>query len=112
FIQHNTAYEMLLCLKETPWQQSRFKKARKAIELMRNVGPSHPGFKTHQMSNLRGPNGHSIWNSYVENATPKAWRMYWIYDGDGGIFILSMGPHTHTPGVQPSVDRRGEVKKR
>ncbi|MBY6383073.1 hypothetical protein HG717_03960 [Rhodococcus erythropolis] len=40
--------------------------------------------------------GKQIWNSYVENGTPSAWRMYWIYDGPDTIHVLSVGPHDHT----------------
>ena len=91
----------------TPRLRSKFDKARKAVRLMRTVGPSHPGFQTHRMENLLGIDGQPIWNSYVENATANAWRMYWTWQDDGGIVIVSLGPHTHTPGLQPKLSRKG-----
>ena len=102
----------LRCAKETPWLESRFKKARKAIKILREVGPSHPGFHTHPMDHLKGPDGVTIWNSYVENAAPNAWRMYWIWAPEGRIYVVSLGPHSHTPGVQPEVSRKGRMKNR
>lgn len=90
----------LRCAKDAPWLKSRFKKARKAIRMMRDVGPSHPGFETHKMQHLKGPDDLPIWNSYVENNTSNAWRMYWVYGEGGLIYIISIGPHDHTPGEQ------------
>lgn len=80
----------------SPKLHMKFKKFKKAVKLLREVGPSHPGLRTHKMSVWCGPNGEPVWNSYVENATPSAWRMYWIYDGPDRIHVLSVGPHDHT----------------
>ena len=83
--------------------REKFKKAKRAIRVMREVGPSHPSFCTHQMENLKGPGDAQIWNSYVENKTPQAWRMYWVRCDDGSIQIVSIGPHDHKPGEQSAV---------
>lgn len=104
--------DWLLLAKDSPWLRDRFKKARKAIQLMREIGPTHPGFHTHKMVHLQGPGGRDIWNSYVENRTPGAWRMYWIYRDNGDVYILSMGPHDHTPGSQPAITRKGSTRQR
>lgn len=76
--------------------ERKFKKFTKAVRLLRDVGPQHPGLKTHQMQTWQGPDGQPVWNSYLENGTPSAWRMYWMYDGPDTIHILSVGPHDHT----------------
>ncbi len=35
-----------------------------------------------------------LWESYVENKTPSAWRVWWIYGpADGQITIVTIGPH-------------------
>ncbi len=101
----------LLAAQDTPWLKDRFEKVRKAIKMMREVGPSHPGFCTHKMKNLPGPGGRPIWNSYVENRSSNAWRMYWIWD-ESEIYILSIGPHTHVPGDQPEVSRKAGKRKK
>lgn len=74
------------------------KKIRKALKLLREHGPTYPGLNTHSMNVFRGPGGETIWNSYVENGTPNAWRIFWLYGGPDEIFVLSVGPHDHTPG--------------
>ncbi|MEJ9078599.1 hypothetical protein WKY82_09280 [Gordonia malaquae] len=96
--------------KDSPFLNDKFSKAKKAIKMMREVGPSYQGFCTHAMQHLKGPGDLQIWNSYVENAVSNAWRMYWVYRSDGGIYIVSIGPHTHTPGSQPEVTRKGKIK--
>jgi hypothetical protein len=85
-----------------PKQGEKFKKAKKAIRMMREVGPAYPSFNTHQMDTLKGPGDATIWNSYVENITSQAWRMYWVRCDDGSIQIVSIGPHDHEPGEQPT----------
>lgn len=81
--------------------ERKFKKVKKAIEIMRNHGPSYPGFHSHPMKHLGGHDGRRIWNSYLENHNPQAWRMFWVYDDKGGIYVLSVGPHDHVPDDQP-----------
>lgn len=81
----------------SPSLERKLKKFKKAIKFLRDIGPAHPGLETHQMKTWTGPNGEPVWNSYIENDTPSAWRMYWIYDGADTIQILSVGPHDHTP---------------
>ena len=69
---------------------------------MRDVGPHYPAFETHQMKILKGPDDQPMWNSYVENHTSGAWRMYWVWKGST-VYVVSIGPHDHTPMVQPGV---------
>jgi hypothetical protein len=56
--------------------------------------PRHPGLKSHKYQSLKGVNGEDVWDSYVQNHTPSAWRIFWHY-GPGGatITILTIGPH-------------------
>lgn len=76
--------------------ERKYKKFKKAVKFLRDIGPRHPGLETHQMHTWQGPNKESVYNSYLENGTPSAWRMYWIFDGPDCIHILSVGPHDHT----------------
>jgi len=95
--------QWLQLAKDTPSLRDKFKKAQRAIRMMREAGPTYPSFCTHKMEHLKGPNDAQIWNSYVENKTPQAWRMYWVRCDDGSIQIVSIGPHDHDPGEQPFV---------
>ena len=87
--------------KDTPRLREKFKKAKKAVKNMRDIGPHYPAFETHPMKTLKGPGGSTIWNSYVENRNPNTWRMYWVWKGSV-VYILSLGPHDHKPGDQPT----------
>lgn len=67
---------------------------KKALRLLRDVGPSHPGLESHKYHSLRGPNGEDVWESYVENHTPSAWRIWWVYGPDADtLTITTVGPH-------------------
>jgi hypothetical protein len=85
---------------DTPSLRDKFKKAKKALKNMREVGPHYPAFETHAMNHLKGPDGATIWNSYVENHTSNAWRMYWLWK-KSTVYVVSIGPHDHDPGQQP-----------
>lgn len=97
-----SVFEWFETARVTSQWNEKYKKAKRAVKMMQEVGPSHPSFCTHQMQNLKGPGGATIWNSYVENKTPQAWRMYWIREPDGTVYIVSIGPHDHEPGEQVS----------
>ena len=76
--------------------QTRVKngEVRKALRRLRDVGPSYPGLNSHEYLSLKGPGGEDVWESYVENRTPGAWRIWWIYGPDGDeIVTVSIGPH-------------------
>jgi hypothetical protein len=73
---------------------AKLKKVRKALRLLEQVGPSHPGLQSHLYHSLKGPNGEAVWESYIENQTPSAWRMWWVYGpGPDEITVLTIGPH-------------------
>jgi hypothetical protein len=69
------------------------KKVKKAIGLLEEFGPSYPGLCTHTMKGQKAYNGENIYISYVENHTPKAWRIHWSYWGADNIKVLYVGPH-------------------
>ncbi|CAM3184187.1 hypothetical protein SAXI111661_21785 [Saccharomonospora xinjiangensis] len=73
---------------------SKFKKVRKALRLLEQAGPRHPGLHSHDYKSVPGPHGATLWESYVENRTPSAWRIWWVYGpGDGQLTIVTIGPH-------------------
>lgn len=73
---------------------AKLKKVRKALRLLEQVGPRHPGLHSHDYQSVPGPGGATLWESYVENKTPSAWRVWWIYGPvDGQITIVTIGPH-------------------
>ena len=69
------------------------------LKVQRTLGPMeanicHPGLQTHEYHGLVGANGEKVWEAYVENNTPGAYRIFWHYGpGDKIITILAITPH-------------------
>ena len=72
---------------------ARYKKVRKALRLLAQ-DPGYPSLHTHRYEIITGPLGQPVWESYVENHTPSAWRIWWYYGPEEGqITIFLIGPH-------------------
>ena len=65
----------------------------KALQyLSRN--PKHPGLQTHEIDDLSRKFGMKVWQSYLENNTPGAGRIFWAYGpGRQQITILAVERH-------------------
>ncbi len=71
----------------------RLAKVQKALGMMQ-TDLRNKGLKTHKFSSLRGPNGEEVFEAYVENNTPGAYRVFWHYGpGKGVLSIISIIPH-------------------
>lgn len=71
----------------------RLKKVRKTLGLL-ETNPRHPGLGTHGFSSLSGPAGETVFEAYVENRTPAAWRVFGYYGPEPGMIrILNITPH-------------------
>ncbi len=85
------AERALLELEQTA--PKKYKKILKTLALM-ETNLRHPGLKTHEYSSLQGPNGEKVFEAYVENRTPGAFRVFWHYGPEQGILtILAITPH-------------------
>lgn len=70
------------------------KKIAKTLRILEKIGPSYPGLHSHQYVSVKGPGGQPLWESYVENNTPGAWRIWWICGPEpAGLTIITVGPH-------------------
>lgn len=73
--------------------------AKKLAKIRRTLGriqqnPRHPGLNSHKYDSIEGVNGEEVWESYVENNTPSAWRVFWHYGpAQRAITIVTIGPH-------------------
>jgi hypothetical protein len=77
-----------------PKYREKRQKVLKTLRLLRDVGPTHPRLQSHKYHSLTGPNGEDVWESYIENRTPGAWRLFWTYGPDpGSLTIVTFGPH-------------------
>lgn len=78
---------------ETPASAGRLKKVRRALGRIQ-ADPKYPSLNSHKYTSIHGPNGEDVWESYVENQTPSAWRIFWHYGpGADTITIVSITPH-------------------
>ena len=71
----------------------KYKKVLKTLGLM-ETNLRHPGLKTHKYDSLEGPNGEEVFEAYVENRTPGAFRVFWFYGpNQKELTVLAITPH-------------------
>ena len=65
----------------------------KAMRLL-SQDPRHPGLRSHEIPPLSARYGMKVWESYLENDTPGAGRVFWVYGPDkGDITLIGLEPH-------------------
>lgn len=58
------------------------------------LDPKYPGLNSHRYEDYDDVYGEKIWESYVENKTPGAYRVFWHYGPeDGEITVVAITPH-------------------
>jgi len=78
---------------DSPSTETRLRKVRNALGRL-EVDPQYPSLHSHKYTSIHGPNGEEVWESYVENRTPSAWRIFWHYGpGAGVITVVTITPH-------------------
>ena len=56
--------------------------------------PKHPGLNSHEITSLTARYGMKVFESYLENNTPKAGRIFWVYGPNKkDITIIGLEPH-------------------
>lgn len=74
-------------------EERRFKKLVKALGYL-SQNPRHNSLGSHEIDDLSRKYGRKIFQSYLENRTPAAGRLYWAYGpGPGDITVLALEPH-------------------
>lgn len=63
------------------------KKLRKTI-LYLAENPTHPGLSSHEIKPLSERYGKKVWQSYLENRTPAAGRLFWTYGPRKGVITI------------------------
>jgi hypothetical protein len=88
------AEKVIAELRDKQQYATKLKKVRKALRLLERAGPRHPGLGSHAYQSVPGPSGGTLWESYVENRVPSAWRVWWVYGPeDGQLTVVAIGPH-------------------
>lgn len=74
-------------------EEKLYKQFGKAMYLL-SQNPRHPGLQSHEIAALTARYGHKVWESYLENNTPAAGRIFLAYGpGQGEITIVGIEPH-------------------
>lgn len=69
------------------------KAVRKTLGLM-ETNLRHPSLNTHGYSELEGENGEKVFESYAQNKTPGAYRVFWHYGPQKKqITVVAIVPH-------------------
>ncbi len=85
------AEETLVSLLQT--DPKKYKKVLKTLGLMQ-TNLRHPSLKTHKYDSLTGPDVEEVFEAYVENRTPGAFRVFWYYGPDKNVItIFAIVPH-------------------
>ncbi len=70
-----------------------YKQLGKSMTLLSD-NPRHPGLQSHEINALTARYGMKVWESYLENNTPAAGRIFWVYGpNQGDITIIGLEPH-------------------
>ena len=88
--------EALECLELLKAQKQHAGRLRKVLNALARLQENqrHPGLQSHKYTSLKGAAGETVWDSYVENNVPSAWRIYWHYGpGEAQITIVTISPH-------------------
>ena len=81
-----------------------FKKWIKSLAFL-SADPRHNSLASHEISELSRKHGLKIFQSYLENKTPAAGRMFWAYGPDkGDITVLAIERH-------PEDEKRGAYER-
>ena len=56
----------------------KYQKVLKTLALI-ETNLRHPSLNTHKYESLAGANGEEVFEAYVENKTPAAFRVFWHY---------------------------------
>ncbi len=70
-----------------------FKKLVKTLNILSN-NPKYPSLSSLEIKLLTKRYGIKVWQSYLENNTPSAGRIYWVYGPEKSqITIIGIEPH-------------------
>ena len=85
-------------------EEKFFKKLVKALGYLQE-NPRHNSLASHEIDDLSRKYGLKIFQSYLENNTPAAGRLFWAYGPDkGDITVLAIEPH-------PEDQKRGAYQR-
>ena len=76
----------------TKKEERLYKKWGKTMKLLA-ADPMYPSLQTHEIEPLSRRYGMKVWQSYLENKTSSAMRMFWVYGpNQKEITIIGLSP--------------------
>ena len=87
-------------LEQDPQKTGLLNQLRKTLGFL-ETNLRHPSLRTHKFQSLAGPNGEEVFEAYVQNQTPGAYRVFFLY-GPGRVeskkripvvTIIAITPH-------------------
>lgn len=80
-------------LENSKSKQGVFKAVCKTLAFM-EANLRHPSLNTHEFSSLKGPEGEKVFESYVQNKTSGAYRIFWYYGPKKNeLTVAAIVPH-------------------
>jgi len=80
-------------MEDDPSKKNILKAVRKTLGFM-ETNLRHPSLNTHEFTSLKGPNGEKVFEAYVQQKTPSAYRIFWYYGPPKNqITIVAITPH-------------------
>lgn len=71
----------------------RYKQVGKALYLL-SLNPGYPGLHSHEIPALTARYGQKVWESYLQNNSSGAGRLFWIYGPEtSSITVIGIEPH-------------------
>ena len=79
--------------KASKTESRKYRQLGKAFRMLAE-DPRYTGLHSHPVEALTRRYGKKVWESYLENNTPAAGRIFWVYGPEaGGITIIGIEPH-------------------
>lgn len=87
-------------LEKSKAKAGTLKQVRKTLGLL-ETNLRHPSLNTHPFRSLHGPAGEDVFEAYVQNQTPGAYRIFFMYGPDrterkkriAVLTIIAITPH-------------------
>lgn len=87
------ADDLLIDMERQKSKNGLLKQIRKTLGLM-ETNIRHPSLNTHKFDGMKSPFGGEVFESYAQNNTPGAYRIFWYYGPNKSeITILAITPH-------------------
>lgn len=87
------AKDQFLELENSKDKVAQYKVVAKTLGLMK-IDLRHPSLNTHKFGGLSSPLGGEVFESYAQNKTAGAYRVFWCYGPKRGyLYIIAIAPH-------------------